>query len=127
MQLNSWLTWSSDEWGNWFKAELQKRRQVFLSDPDELTSSYTRERSHARDYHGREILELIQNSDDAGIGYSQANKLLIKLTDRGLFVANTGIPFSPGGIKSLIVSDNSPKQFLRTKCIGYKGLAFPAA
>ncbi len=123
-EFDYWMNWSSAEWSDWLKAELQKRRQVFLSDPDELTSSYTRERSHARDYHGRELLELIQNADDAGIDYSQQNKLLIKLTDSGLFVANTGIPFSPAGIKSLIVSDNSPKQFLRTKCIGYKGLGF---
>ena len=86
-----------------------------------MIASYNREKSHARDYHGRELLELIQNGDDAGIGH---NRLLIKLSDSGLFVANTGIPFSPEGIKSLMVSDNSPKQFLRTKCIGYKGLGF---
>jgi hypothetical protein len=38
-------------------------------------------------------------------------------------VANTGIPFSPEGVKSLMVSDNSPKQ-LKGHCIGYKGLGF---
>jgi len=119
-----WHGRSHDDWVNWLKERLEERKQVFLSDPDELIGSFNREKSHARDYHGRELLELIQNADDAGIDFSKPNKLLIKLTEHALFVANTGIPFSPEGIKSLMVSDNSPKQLLRTRCIGYKGLGF---
>ena len=120
----SWLNWSQEAWENWLKERLEERRHVFLSDPDELISGFNREKSHAKDYHGRELLELIQNADDAGIGFPEENKLLIKLTQDALFIANTGIPFSPEGIKSLMVSDNSPKQLLRAKCIGYKGLGF---
>ncbi len=119
-----WLKWVNDDWKNWLDEKLCERKQVFIISPDELTGSFNREKSHARDYHGRELLELIQNADDSGIDYSGPNKLLIELTEFGLFVANTGVPFSPEGINSLMISDNSPKQFLRTKCIGYKGLGF---
>lgn len=121
---SNWIEWTVDDWADWLKERLEERRQVFLSDPDELIASFNREKSHESGYHGRELIELIQNADDAGIDYTGSNKLLIKLTDFGLFVANTGVPFSPRGIKSLMVSDNSPKQLLRTKCIGYKGLGF---
>lgn len=119
-----WLNWKSNDWQKYLNQKIEERRQVFLISPDDLVASFNREKSHARDYHGRELLELIQNADDSGIGYSGKSKLLIRLTDYGLLVANTGIPFSPEGVASLMVSDNSPKQFLRTKCIGYKGLGF---
>jgi len=119
-----WLNWTDVEWESWLAGKVAERRQVYLISPDDLVGSFNREKSHARDYHGRELLELIQNADDSGVGYSGESKLLIRLTDFGLLVANTGIPFSPEGVSSLMVSDNSPKQFLRTKCIGYKGLGF---
>jgi hypothetical protein len=50
--------------------------------------------------------------------------MLIRLTEEALFAANSGIPFSPEGVKSLMISDNSPKQLTKTRCIGYKGLGF---
>lgn len=119
-----WSAWSASDWAQWIDENVEERRQVFSTSPDDMVAGFTREKSHARDYHGRELLELIQNADDSGIHYSGANRLLIRLTDYGLFVANTGVPFSPDGVKSLMISDNSPKQFLRTQCIGYKGLGF---
>lgn len=120
----TWLNWADDDWENWLNEKIDERRQVFSTSPDDMVASFNREKSHARDYHGRELLELIQNADDSGIHYSGESRLLIRLTDYGLFVANTGVPFSPDGVKSLMISDNSPKQFLRTQCIGYKGLGF---
>jgi len=120
-----WLRWSEEHWADWLDKKLNERKQVFRISPDDLVGSFNREKSHARDYHGRELLELVQNADDSGVGYcGKHKKLLIRLTDFGLLVANTGVPFSPEGIASLIVSDNSPKQFLGSKCIGYKGLGF---
>lgn len=120
----NWLNWTKEDWSDWLKEKKKERRQVFIISPDELIGSFNREKSHARDYHGRELLELIQNADDSGIGYSKPNKLLVRLTESGLLITNTGVPFSPEGVSSLMVSDNSPKQLLRTKCIGYKGLGF---
>lgn len=119
-----WLQWTEDEWADCLKEILERRKQVFKSDSDELIGSYNRERSYEKEYYGRALIELIQNADDAGVDFPGSNKILIKLTDRALFVANTGLPFSPTGVKSLVVSDISPKQLLKTKCIGYKGLGF---
>jgi hypothetical protein len=115
---------SKEEWNNWLKKRLDERKQVFSIDAGELIGGYNREKAHAKDYHGREILELVQNADDSGIKFPRPNKVLVKLTEKALFVANTGTPFSPDGINSLMVSDNSPKQLLKTKTIGYKGLGF---
>ncbi|KXA94153.1 hypothetical protein AKJ65_05235 [candidate division MSBL1 archaeon SCGC-AAA259E19] len=113
----------SGEWKDWLEERLEQRRDVYLRDSDVLISDFNREIDRSKGYSGRGLLELIQNADDAGRNYPEPNKLLIKLTDSGLFVANTGEPFSQGGVKSLIVSDNSPKQF-RPQCIGYLGLGF---
>lgn len=121
-----WLEWKDSDWKQWLEERLRERENVFAADPDELIGGYNRESQQERDYHGRELFELIQNADDAGYGYQGKKKILISLKENALFVANTGIPFSPEGIKSLMIGNNSPKQFLRTKCIGYKGLGFRA-
>lgn len=115
---------SADEWHAWLENEIEKRRTVFLTDPDQMRSAFNQEKSSARDYYGRELLELLQNVDDAGAEQEKNNKVLIELEDQILYVANTGQPFSPAGVKSLMVSDNSPKQLSRTHFIGYKGLGF---
>lgn len=123
-ETTNWQMWSEDDWKEWLNAQLDGRKVVFSGDPDELVSSYNREESHASSYEGRELLELIQNADDSGAEYPKPNSMLIQLTSNALFVANTGVPFSPDGIKSLMVSDNSPKQLQKGRCIGYKGLGF---
>ena len=121
---NIWKDKSLEDWENWLNSELTKAENVYKEDPDRLISSYNREQSHIKDYHGRELLELIQNADDAGINFIGESKLVIKLFKNELYIANTGIPFSPEGIKSLMVSDISPKEALGEKYIGYKGLGF---
>ncbi|MBG9564137.1 sacsin N-terminal ATP-binding-like domain-containing protein [Brevibacillus agri] len=121
---NGWMNWTETEWEQWVANRLEDRKNVYLIDPDDLISAYNREKSYTRDYRGREILELIQNADDAGVDYEQPNKILILCTNDGLIVANTGVPFSPDGIKSLMISDRSPKQRLQSHYIGHKGLGF---
>lgn len=120
----NWLSWETTDWQAWLEEQVQQRKQIFLTDPDMMTSAYNQERDSARDYCGRELLESLQNADDAGAEKDQSNEVLIELKDDTLFVANTGQPFSPAGIKSLMVSNNSPKQLSRTRFIGYKGLGF---
>jgi hypothetical protein len=124
LSLDNWLSWGEAEWYVWLQQQTDTRRKVFTADIDEMIASYNRERNSARDYHGRELLELLQNADDAGAENEKKNRVLIELTDKALYVANTGLPFSPAGVKSLMVSDNSPKQLSRTRYIGYKGLGF---
>ena len=121
---NTFKNKSQEEWKKWLNIELTKTENVYKIDPDRLISSYKSEQSHIKDYHGRELLELIQNADDAGINFTGESKLKIKLLKNELYIANTGIPFSPEGIKSLMVSDISPKEALGEKYIGYKGLGF---
>lgn len=120
----SWLEWSQDNWSAWLDKEVDGRREIYLRDPDELIASYLREKGHEKDYRGRELLELIQNADDAGFDFEGKCRLTVKHTKSALFVGNTGIPFSPKGVKSLMLSDISPKQLLKQECIGYKGLGF---
>jgi len=120
----NWLSWQTTDWQTWLEEQIQQRRQVFLTDPDEMSSAYNRERESAREYYGRELLELLQNADDAGAEQNHSNRVYIELADEALYIANTGQPFSPAGIKSLMVSNNSPKQLSRTRVIGYKGLGF---
>jgi hypothetical protein len=122
--IDAWKDKSQKEWENWLNSELTKAENVYKEDPDRLISSFNREQSHIKDYHGRELLELIQNADDAGINFIGETKLKIKLLKNELYVTNTGIPFSTEGIKSLMVSDISPKEALGEKYIGYKGLGF---
>ncbi|GAA5434839.1 hypothetical protein Hjap01_04331 [Haloarcula japonica] len=114
---------SPEEWGSWVEDQLQKMEDVYHRDEDRLFSDYNRETKHIDGYSGRGLLELIQNADDAGWESSGSVDVLIELTEEGLFVANSGEPFSREGISSLMLSDNSPKQF-REECIGYKGLGF---
>lgn len=96
---------------------------VYEREPDRIIADYNREMKHVEGYSGRGLLELIQNADDAGLYSSEPVEVLIELTESGVYIANTGEPFSRDGIGSLMLSDNSPKQF-REECIGYKGLGF---
>ena len=44
---------------------LEKRRENYLREPERIQSDYTAERTTVGEYHGREILELLQNCIDA--------------------------------------------------------------
>lgn len=92
--------------------------------PEELISHYNRERSAIDGYRGRQLLELLQNADDAGAGFDDGCVLRLDITRDRLVVANTGTPFSLNGLKSLVISDCSPKQLDRNRFIGNKGLGF---
>jgi hypothetical protein len=90
----------------------------------ELVSHYNREKSALDGYRGRQLLELLQNADDAGVENNEDCDLVIDLSRERLIVANTGKPFTKKGITSLVISDCSPKQLDRNRFIGCKGLGF---
>lgn len=90
----------------------------------ELISHYNREVSALDGYRGRQLLELLQNADDAGVDTESGSTLLLDLSRERLIVANTGKPFSRKGLTSLVISDCSPKQLERNRFIGCKGLGF---
>ena len=116
-------TWSVKEWSDWIAQRVQDREKIFMTDPDEMGAAYNRETGYARDYHGRELLELLQNADDAGME-CERSRAIVMLSHSGLCVGNTGKTFSAAGVKSLMISDNSPKQLNRTRYIGNRGLGF---
>ena len=116
-------TWSAQQWAVWVADKAQTRENTFINEPEEMTGAYNRENKYALDYHGRELLEALQNADDAGVDFGP-NKALIDLSDAGVCVANTGLPFSANGIHSLMISNRSPKQLDRSQYIGNFGLGF---
>lgn len=78
-----------------------------------------RELELTKEYNGRQLLELLQNADDAG-----SSEVLI-VWDKGnskLSISNKGEPFETGGIKSLMLANRGTKT--KISYIGNKGLGF---
>lgn len=116
-------SWSTDEWDDWVHKRLKKRFATFTNEPGEMIAAYERERNNIDDYRGRELLELLQNADDAGVDFGP-NKAIISYRPEGIIVGNTGIPFSAAGVESLLISNLSPKKLDRSRYIGNRGLGF---
>lgn len=106
----------------WVNLELGKVEQSYVTQILNMTGAYRREIDRSKGYHGRQLLELLQNADDEAENIENPS-VLIKLEQDRLIIANNGTPFSKEGILSLMYSDNSPK-IKRQKKIGYKGLGF---
>lgn len=115
---------STQEWKAWVEGVKVQREGVYTQDPDELVGAYYREVGYTRDYHGRELFELLQNADDAGANGGRKQRSIIMLREEGLCFANTGEPFTKDGIKSLMISDNSAKKRNASRYIGNRGLGF---
>jgi len=106
--------------------------------PSEYRDDFKRENNieneTIREYHGREILELLQNADDAYTLYlkkhpEQKNRqtevsVLFEYDNGILRVSNFGEPFDLDSIKSLCQGNNSTKD--RGEFIGNKGIGFRA-
>jgi len=116
---------STDEWVAWLLSQEDQRINIYLISPDQLIADYRRERQITRDYQGREILELLQNANDAAAEKDIKGKVKLILSQDGLVIANTGKPFTVGGVQSLRISDLSPKRN-KKYLIGNKGLGFRA-
>lgn len=109
--------------------EKNKIRNQYIDSPERIVSDYKKEREKIEDYNGRQLLELLQNADDASdfeeyqLGRTKHKEVLIKLTKDMLIVANNGEPFSDEGIISLMYSNLSQKAMKQNK-IGNKGTGF---
>lgn len=111
------------------KSLINERKQKYKNTDDsidigEITATYNREKETTNGYNGRQLLELIQNADDA-----QSTEILIKLNTEkcSLIIANKGEDcqgFSVDGVKSLLLANLSSKT--SNKYIGNKGLGFRA-
>lgn len=95
---------------------------------DDLIQENHIEKRDVIGYHGREILELLQNADDAyQKSIDQGNRpdidLIVEISykDCCLKISNTGTFFDEDGIKAIVQGNNSPK---KGKYIGNKGTGF---
>jgi len=106
-----------------FKQEIEKlignNLRTYRDNSDRFIADYNRELELTKEYNGRQLLELLQNADDAS-----SNEVLI-LWDKDnskLTISNKGEPFETGGIKSLMLANLSTKT--KISYIGNKGLGF---
>lgn len=102
--------------------EIKKRRQDYLSSPAYILEHYNLEKQNIEAYNGRQLLEMLQNADDAS-ETARDKKVLVRLTEQELIIANNGTPFSVEGFSSIMYSNLSPKVMLQNQ-IGQKGLGF---
>jgi hypothetical protein len=122
--LDTWIPRSAQEWFDWLVQAETKTVASYRDKPSLIISEYYTERETARDYEGREILELLQNANDQAAGLGLRGRVLIDLSTERLIVANTGLAFSVGGVASLQTSHFSPKRRRQAQLIGNKGLGF---
>jgi hypothetical protein len=99
---------------------IKKQREEYKTYPKNIVINYTKENGLKDDYEGRQVLEMLQNAEDAG-----SSEVLLKLNkeEKCFIVANKGKEvFSAEGIESLMNANYSPKP--KAKYIGNKGLGF---
>lgn len=109
---------------------INKNSQDMLSKDIMLQSQSNHENGLKRNYHGRELLELLQNADDAytalpdGLKSKDVQVLFELKKDGGqeiLRISNHGRPFNASAVLSLCRGDASNKDDL---FIGNKGIGF---
>lgn len=101
---------------------------VYRESPARLREDVSQESQVAHDYRGRLVYELLQNSDDALVGVlTRDDRVLFRLTDEALWVANTGRAFSEADVRGLCGLGASSKVLAegpKRASIGHKGLGF---
>ncbi len=98
---------------------IDRYKKTYIDNPSVMISGYTQENQIVADYNGRQILELMQNADDAG---SDIIHIELDTTKQTLYISNKGDAFDLGGIESLMFPGISTKN--KTEYIGNKGLGF---
>lgn len=104
------------------EAILEKRRKIYLTDPLLIVQDYNGEQKMVSEYDGRQLLEMLQNANDACITKSK-QECYIELTNDTLIIANNGTGFTQRGIEALTYMDLSEKKD-DDEAIGAKGLGF---
>lgn len=117
---------SKADWADWVEERITETKKAYLFKPEFLLGHAKGERSIAKDYAGRELLELVQNAADAAAEKGGCGRVHIEVADSGLIVANTGLPFRAGGVRSLMTAHTSDKTEQSVTLIGAKGLGFRA-
>ncbi|RYG28385.1 hypothetical protein EON81_28610, partial [bacterium] len=101
---------------------------VYRESEGRLQEDVSQESQVAHDYRGRLVYELLQNADDALVGVATTeDRVLFRLTDTELWVANTGRPFTDADVRGLCglgASSKAQSQGPKRASIGHKGLGF---
>ncbi len=116
----------AEAWRAWIDACLRDTAKGYSAKPEWLKRDANGEKSIARDYANRELLELLQNAADAATEATGKGRVHIEITPEGLCVANTGATFRAGGVRSLMTEHASDKPDRKATLIGAKGLGFRA-
>ena len=103
--------------------QINTTKKVYLLSPERMFSEYNGEKENVKNYYGRQLLEMLQNAEDAASKAKGKKKVLIKFQENQLIIANTGHPFSEEGLTSIFHSHLSPKEAQENQ-IGNKGLGF---
>ena len=86
------------------EAMLKDSLAMFTNHPTKknLTEKYNSDKSLAESYHGRELLELVQNADDAYVGVETTqqlqNDVLIEYRGNTLRISNKGAAFDKDSV-----------------------------
>ncbi len=102
--------------------KVQQIKNDYLNNYERVIADYEREVENRQSYHGRELLELLQNADDEMKGELNP-KAKIVFDGKNLIVSNNGRAFQEKGVSSLMLSNLSPKRKNR-QLIGNKGTGF---
>lgn len=106
-----------------FKTDIEKliesNLKTYRDNSDRFIADYNRELELTKEYNGRQLLELLQNADDAA---SDEVLIVWDKVNSKLTISNKGEPFETGGIKSLMLANLSTKT--KVSYIGNKGLGF---
>jgi len=102
--------------------KIKIKTRGYILDPITIFRDFRIENSEIEGYHGRELLELLQNAVDELEGATD-RCVCVELKGNILRFSNNGTPFSEEGIISLMYSHLSPK-YKKHKYIGNKGTGF---
>jgi len=102
--------------------KIEARKRGYLNEPELILQGFRDETNEIEGYHGRELLELLQNAVDE-LGATTNRYVCIELSGNILKFSNNGSVFSEDGITSLMYSHLSPKHN-NQNYIGNKGTGF---
>jgi len=113
---------------NLLAAIREENLNVYRASHQRLSEDIGQEDQIATDYRGRLVYELLQNADDAMVNNSgEATTISFHLTDKELWVANSGRPLTEADIRGLCGISASSKTGIVSKkraTIGHKGMGF---
>ena len=104
------------------KKIIEEKKDDYRRNPKLILADYNKEEAEIKGYHGRELLELLQNAVDE-IESANDKSVCIEFIGNTLKFSNNGKEFSEDGFTSLLYANLSPKHN-KPNYIGDKGTGF---